>query len=423
MIFFMIRNSIIAKTQITAALCLVLFNLTSCTEATPLPDFVANVSNTSRSEYNKQAVVSSNTWVDKLNLLRPKKFLPTLNFESKLNTPIVVMLDEDAKSSSFIFEAKTNGKKSTDLDYKIYGFQKFQKDTSGHLSGILMGDKPNNSTDYYTFTNGKLLKTFKKTDYKKGDLADVGAIFGTSLEGFVSKGADAKFVLRDPVTTGWNYQTFGYFKQDLNGDGKEELGFQSLGAITNTNDIPSQGLARYIGTMNGIFYDKKVGKKYMLYANIEIWISFDQNQAVFNVDSSFNGTQIKIYEISPTDGTLQVIYPELKKKAQGTIDNYFYTYYYKPFSPAQFYLFSTDKNTAKLDRNTAMFNYNFLQNLAENEVLSDGKITKVANKHLKNGKLKANLYGEKAAEIGGVFELHDEAQGIVYMGAFGAKRD
>lgn len=408
-------------------LVLFCFNLAGC-EATRLPDFEAPTLNISTSQHNKEAKVSSKSWTPFLNLPKSNNFLATYNPSGALDTPIVVMVDDKLEDSSFIFKAKTNGKEPTDATYKTYGLQKFQLDASKNLTGVLMGDKPQNSTDFYSLTNNKLLKITTPADAKKGDLADVGAKYGKTpfifdIEApvaFVSKGAEAEFIWRDPLVIDWNYQTFGYFKQNIDGGTNKHLGFQSVGIKTQKSQIPQSGLAQYKGVMNGFFSDKSTNKKYMLYGNIQVWVSFDENRALFNVDKSFNSTEVVIYEILST-GALGQVYPNLKKTAISLTER---KCTYEPFATSQFYFFATDKNTASLNRQTASIEYNFLQNLATNEIVdADCKNKIIANKHLKNGRIKAQLYGDKAAEIGGVFELHSKEQNIVFMGAFGAKRN
>lgn len=209
----------------------------------------------------------------------------------------------------------------------------------------------------------------------KDAVKDVGLLEGGKKAGVYMK-EDSSYIWRDPVVAGWNYQTFGYFKQKIKKGGKTFDGYQSIGVGTTTAQLPTEGKASYNGYSTGLY--QVSGKVHDTIADVKVDVNFGKREVKFSTLNT------KTYERKYTGPSTQ------KKYTLG-----------KAQSAQQLNL----KATANFNKGSTKF--------------STTKVGAFGDDDLK-GRLDGRFYGDKAAEVGGTFGL--EGNGKNYMGGFGAKR-
>lgn len=187
----------------------------------------------------------------------------------------------------------------------------------------------------------------------------------------------AGYIWRDPAVAGWNYQTFGNFKEDENFNIK--IGYQSFGSNTTKEQLPTKGTATYNGISTGhIFYE---GAPFDGHG--------DQTTADVEVKADFGKRSLDFATTNTKRHTLQVV--------DGKVN-------FKSAAADEFNL----KGTATWNVDSAKF---------AGTDLKAGDAAK-----LETGNLQGSFYGDKAAEVGGVFSLQSTDKKTSFVGGYGAKR-
>lgn len=181
------------------------------------------------------------------------------------------------------------------------------------------------------------------------------------------------FVLRDPATAGWNYQTFAYAKNtSAPSSSAKNLAtrdvYQSFGSPTAQTNIPTTATAKYTGISTGTLITG--GKGYSTTANVTVQADFAQKSLNFNTHAT------KIFEQNYANKTLGDAVEKPEFDLQGTL-----TY--------------TDKN------------------------LFQGTVTNKDKSY--SGTANGRFYGPNAEEIGGTFGVKKDNNNL-YLGGFGAKK-
>jgi len=201
------------------------------------------------------------------------------------------------------------------------------------------------------------------------DATDVIGNTGNTVYGYDLAGT--KFLLAaDPLTIGWNYQTFGIWETGR-GTGSGTAGAISAGAVTLGSSIPTKDSATYNGHFGGVLSDFD-GDDFLTRGSVVVGVNFADKELTFNTTST------------------QTLSPVASNPTWSTATAYNIT-------PAA--------NGTKLTYSDATNSFT--------GALKDGNNF--------TGTATGRFYGPNAEELGGVFNLSGSGLNN-HAGAFGAKK-
>lgn len=290
---------------------------------------------------------------------------------------------------------------SIHIDYrpkKKSGILSITKDANHAIKSITVATE-NNAEKQLTFSSqaGRLKVLKQAKDYNAGDVMDVGLMsgidgLGKSIASVGNSGMG--FVLRDPEVANWNYQTFVFFKQKRSQERltKNKIlpaghyyGYQSIGVPTALATMPKEKIGAYTGFSTGVFKEGK--KEYRTTAKVIVKVDFAKRKGVFETHDT------KIYAVNNNK-----LSPGVSAKGLNL---------------------STGTEAFTWGVNDTAFSMLNLQSRASFE--KSKNCAKIPHCFSSNGDLKGRFYGDKAAEVGGIFSVREGDKS--YVGGFGAKRE
>lgn len=329
--------------------------------------------------------------VDDLNLQPAKGFITSqIKLETTADTPLA-LLSKDGKTQYPYWSSLSQRPK------KNSGVLSIQKDRNGIVERVSVATE-NNASKELTFSSqsGQLRAINQASEYNAGDMLDVGAFSGIGDLGksIVSVGnADMSFVIRDPEVANWNYQTFVFFKQKRSQESlprNENLpagyyyGYQSIGVPTTLANMPKDKVGVYNGFSTGVL--KEGTNEFRTTAKVIVKVDFANRKGAFETRDT------KIYAVNNNQLSSAVSADGLN--------------------------LSTGTEAFTWGAGDTVFSSVNLKSRAEYEKSKNCK--EMAHCFSSSGDLHGRFYGDKAAEVGGIFSLRDKDKS--YIGGFGAKR-
>lgn len=405
--------------------------------------------------------------------VNPQKFLQdsfVKEYDDKINqvvgtklkdyNPTLVSVYTGSDKKPVYFESKVVGK-STNFLSALY--RNSQRKFEGAMVGkrintpqlvSVFGETLNNSTP-----RKNLLIVNNKFNYSFGIMSDVGVYSGISALSSAytpDKNAVVPYVIRDPNTLGWNYQTILHIGQVRVQDNFEV--YQSFGVRSKDYQVPTSGKKSYKGYLQGKYFSLETNSEQIRNSNVRAKIKntptqvfgsganaddkerfflpdalgVHKNKSLFEIYTKAIMTQIvankPLDEVFTLDGLIEIVKTVPKEsvtqefiaevKIIVNFDNK--TVKLNSLNTQAFYLQSDGtfkdaglKNNLDLKENTNPISWSNKETLAKGSLKSGFTNNEISTQ--------LRFYGDSAQEVGGVFGTNTQIEGSFFVGAFGAK--